>query len=128
MLMNAIPILNEIYENLKEFYETGKKYTIFTNKIPLSDEDRKFLNDVLGEGQVKIKIESDFQPAEWKETKIYGVWVGIIYDKNKNPMAETIEITDFPELAKSQKEDIEDSIKELEEVLKKNTNQKTEST
>ncbi len=118
MLMNAVPILNEIYENLKEFYETGKKYTIFTNKIPLSDEDREFLNEVLGEGQVKIKIESDFQPAELKETKIFGVWIGIIYDKNGNPMAETIEITDFPDLAKSQKEDILDSIKILEKTLK----------
>ncbi len=117
MLMNAVPILNEIYENLKEFYKTGKKYTIFTNKIPLSDEDRKFLNEILGEGEVKITINSDFQPAEWKETKIYGVWIGIIYDKNKNPMAETIEITDFPEIAKSQKEDIKDSIVELEKIL-----------
>jgi hydrogenase-1 operon protein HyaF len=115
--MNAIPILNEIYENLKEFYKTGKKYTIFTNKIPLSEEDREFLNKFLGEGQVKIKIESDFQPAEWKETKIFGVWIGIIYDKNKNPMAETIEITDFPELAKSQKEDIKEGIKMLEALL-----------
>ncbi len=117
MLMNAVPILNEIYENLKEFYKTGKKYTIFTNKLPLSDEDREFLNEVLGEGEVKIKIESDFQPAEWKETKIYGVWIGIIYDKNKNPMAETIEITDFPDLAKSQREDISDSIQKLEKIL-----------
>ena len=119
MLMNAVPILNEIYENLKEFYKTGKKYTIFTNKIPLSDEDREFLNEILGEGDVKIEIKSDFQPAEWKETKIYGVWVGIIYDKNKNPVVETIEITDFPEIAKSQREDIKNSIKKLEEILNK---------
>jgi len=119
MLMNAVPILYEIYENLKEFLRTRKKYTIYTNKIPLTEEDRQFLNDVLGKGEIKIKIDSKLQPAEWRETRISGVWIGIIYDKNKNPVLETIEITDFPELAKSQKEDIEFSIKELEKVLPK---------
>ena len=119
MLMNAVPILYEIYENLKEFLKTGKRYTIYTNKIPLTEEDRQFLNEVLGEGDVKIKIDSKLQPAEWRETGISGVWIGIIYDKNKNPVLETIEITDFPELAKSQREDIEISVKELENVLSK---------
>ncbi len=119
MLMNAVPILYEIYENLKEFLKTGKRYTIYTNKIPLTEEDRQFLNEVLGEGNVKIKIDSKLQPAEWRETGISGVWIGIIYDNNKNPVLETIEITDFPELAKSQREDIEISVKELENVLSK---------
>ncbi len=117
MLMNAVPILYEIYENLKEFLKTGKRYTIYTNKIPLTEEDRQFLNKVLGEGDVKIKIDSKLQPAEWRETGISGVWIGIIYDKNKNPVLETIEITDFPELAKAQREDIEISMEKLKKVL-----------
>ncbi|NPA51996.1 MAG: hydrogenase expression/formation protein [Aquificae bacterium] len=118
MLMNAVPILNEIYENLKEFYKTGKRHTIFTNKIPLCEEDKKFLKEALGEGNIKIEIKSELHPAIWKETKINGVWIGIIYDKNQNPIVETIEITDFPQLAKSQREDILNSIKTLENTLK----------
>ncbi len=115
--MNAVPILTEILQALKDFYEKGEEHVIYINKIPITPEDREVILDVLGEGSVKIQYESKTQPAEWRETGIYGVWIGIIYDREKKPMLETIEITDFPRLAASQKEDIGEAIKILEERL-----------
>ncbi len=116
--MNAIPILNEILEALKEFYESGREHIIYINKLPITPQDREVILDVLGEGSVKISYSSKTQPAEWRETGIYGVWIGIIYDRDRKPVLETIEITDFPKLACAHKEDIKESIKVLEERLR----------
>ncbi len=118
MLMNAVPILTEILEALREFYEKGEEHVIYINKVPITPEDREVILDVLGEGQVKISYDSKTQPTEWRETGIYGVWIGVMYDRDRKPILETIEITDFPRLAASQREDIGESIKVLEERLK----------
>ncbi len=118
MLMNAVPILTEVLEALKEFYESGREHVIYVNKLPITPEDRELILDVLGRGAVKITYSSKSQPAEWRETGIYGVWIGVIYDRDNKPALETIEITDFPRLAAAQREDIKDSITLLEEKLK----------
>ncbi len=117
MLMNSIPILEEILQALKEFYNTGQEHVIYINKVPITPEDRELILDILGEGQVKITYAPKTQPTEWRETAIYGVWIGVIYNRDRKPILETIEITDFPRLARSQREDIAESIKTLEERL-----------
>ena len=118
MLMNAVPILTEVLEALKEFLEKGEEHIIYINKVPITPEDREAILDTLGEGHVKIYYDSKTQPAEWRETGIYGVWIGIIYDREKKPVLETIEITDFPRLAAAQREDMEESVRVLEDRLK----------
>ncbi|QWK20305.1 MAG: hydrogenase expression/formation protein [Hydrogenobacter thermophilus] len=118
MLMNAPAILNEILQALKDLYQKGEEHIIYINKIPLTEEDRLAILDVLGEGQVKIRLESKTQPAEWRETGVYGVWIGVFFDRDNKPILETIEITTFPRMASSQREDIEESIRLLEERLK----------
>ena len=116
--MNAVPILQEVLHALKEFLETGKEHVIYVNKMPITPEDREAILDVLGRGQVRITYSSKTQPAEWWETGIYGVWVGIFYNRDKKPVLETIEITDFPRLAAAQREDIEESLRVLEERIR----------
>ncbi len=116
--MNAVPILQEVLHALKEFLETGKEHVIYVNKMPITPEDREAILDVLGRGQVRITYSSKTQPAEWWETGIYGVWVGVFYNRDKKPVLETIEITDFPRLAAAQREDIEESLRVLEERIR----------
>lgn len=118
MLMNAIPILKEILQALKDLYEKGEEHIIYINKLPITPEDRELLLDVLREGQVKITYFSKTQPAEWKETGIYGVWIGVIKNRDNKPVLETIEITFFPKLASAQREDVAESIEYLEEKIK----------
>jgi hypothetical protein len=118
MLMNAPAILNEILQALRDLYEKSQEHIIYINKLPLTEEDRIAILDTLGEGQVSIKLNSKTQPAEWKETGIYGVWIGVFFDRDNKPILETIEITTFPRLASSQGEDIRESIKLLEDRLK----------
>ncbi|NPA32878.1 MAG: hydrogenase expression/formation protein [Aquificae bacterium] len=115
--MNALPILREILIALKELYEKGEEHIIYINKLPLTQKDRELILDVLGRGQVRIYYSSKTQPAEWWETGIYGVWVGVIKDRDGKPILETVEITYFPKLASAQREDIRESIKYLERRL-----------
>lgn len=115
MLMNAPAILMELIQALKDLYEKGEEHIIYINKLPLSEEDREVLLDILGEGQVKISLSSKVQPVEWRETGISGIWIGVFYDRENKPILETIEVCYFPKLAQAQKEDVEEAIKTLKE-------------
>jgi hypothetical protein len=118
MLMNAPAILYEILQALKDFYNKGERHNIYINKLPLTEEDKHVILDVLRDGQVKIFLKSASQKVEWRETGISGVWIGVFFDRDEKPILETIEITDFPMLAMSQREDIEEAIKTLEDRIK----------
>ncbi len=120
--MNGPAILKEILQALKDLYEKGETHVIYINKIPITPEDRELILDVLGEGKVRITYKSETQPAEWRETGIYGVWIGVFYGRDGKPILETIEITDFPRLAAAQREDIGESVKVLEERLRSISN------
>ncbi len=114
-VMNAPAILKELLQALKDLYEKGETHIIYINKLPMTEQDRELLLDTLGKGNVRIHIDSHTQPVEYWETGVYGIWVGVIYDRERKPTLETVEVTFFPELAKSQREDIEESIRVLEE-------------
>jgi len=116
--MNAPAILYEILQALKDFYNKGERHIIYINKLPLTEEDKHVILDVLRDGQVKIFLKSASQKVEWRETGISGVWIGVFFDRDEKPILETIEITDFPMLAMSQREDIEEAIKTLEDRIK----------
>lgn len=118
MLMNAPAILVEILQALKDLYQRGQEHTIYINRLPLTEEDRLVLLDVLGDGQVRISLKSGSQKVEWRETGISGVWIGVFYDRDEKPLLETIEICYFPGLAKVQVEDLQEAIVKLEERLK----------
>jgi hypothetical protein len=118
MLMNAPAILYEILQALKDFYNKGERHIIYINKLPLTEEDKHVILDVLRDGQVKIFLKSASQKVEWRETGISGVWIGVFFDRDEKPILETIEITDFPMLAMTQREDIEEAIKTLEDRIK----------
>ncbi|MCI4454541.1 MAG: hydrogenase expression/formation protein [Thermodesulfobacterium sp.] len=118
MLMNAPAILYEILQALKDFYNKGERHIIYINKLPLTEEDKRVILDVLRDGQVKIFLKSASQKVEWRETGISGVWIGVFFNRDEKPILETIEITDFPMLAMSQREDIEEAIKILEDRIK----------
>lgn len=115
--MNVSPkakaILYEIDGALQRFINTGETWSIFINKMSLAPEERQEIRDFLGQGSIKITLSDSAEPAEWMESSISGIWYGVFYDKNNNPILETIEIGKFPEVASSQVEDINRGLKTL---------------
>ena len=118
MLMNAVPILYEITKALEDFIKTGENHIIYTNKIPFSEEDKEFLLDVLGEGSIKIEYKTKREYITFKETSLIGVWLGVVHDVDKKPILEILEINSFPFMLQAPKEDMEDSIRRLKDILK----------
>ncbi len=117
-IMNAPYILKEIMLALRDLCREGKEHIIYINKLPLTEQDRELLLDLLGKGSVRVHINSKTQPMEYWETSVSGVWVGIIYDRDSKPTLEIIEVSYFPSLAKTYKEDIEESLKIFEERIR----------
>ncbi|WP_461871706.1 hydrogenase expression/formation protein [Hydrogenobaculum sp.] len=118
MLMNAVPILYEITKALEDFIKTGENHIIYTNKIPLSEEDKEFLLSVLGEGSIKIEYKTKREYITFKETSLIGVWLGVVHDVEKKPILEILEINSFPFMLQAPKEDMEDSVRRLKDILK----------
>lgn len=110
-------VLFEISEALQRFTDSGQGWTIFSNKMSLSPEERQVIRDFLGQGSIKIKLTDSDEPAEWLESGIAGVWYGVFYDQTNNPILETIEIGKFPQVASAQIEDVEGSMKLFKQRL-----------
>lgn len=103
-------VLVEISEALQRFIAKGETWSIFTNKMSLSPEERQEIRDFLGLGSVTIKLSGSDEPAEWKESGIAGVWYGVFYDQSNNPILETIEIGAFPQVPAAQIEDVKGNL------------------
>jgi hydrogenase-1 operon protein HyaF len=99
-------VLEEINQALMNFIHSGQEWTIFSDKMALSPEERQMIHDFLGQGSVKIELKDTAEPAEWLESGISGVWFGVFYDQNHKPVLETIEICAFPQVAAAHREDI----------------------
>lgn len=118
---SAQAVLFEINEALQRFVENGQIWSIFTNKMSLTPEDRQGIRDFLGQGSVTISLTDSAEPAEWMESGTPGVWYGVFYDQTHNPILETIEIGKFPQVPSAQNEDIGIGIEMLKERLIKKT-------
>jgi hypothetical protein len=115
-LMNAIPVLNEIRYAMKALREHGETRTINLMNFPLTNDDSAFLDEVLGRGAISIHYDGP-EHTFWQEAKVAGVWWGEYRNANNRVTLRTIEVTDFPALAKSQSDDIADGIGRLDKVL-----------
>jgi len=109
--------LVEISAALERFAQTGETWSIFINKISLTDEERQGIRDFLGQGSIKINLTDSAEPAEWMESGIAGVWYGVFYDQKESPILETIEVGAFPNIASAQIEDVRVGIKQLKQQL-----------
>ena len=111
-------ILAELHAALVRYLQTGETYTIFINKMGLSQQEREALHEHLGQGNVRIKLENTDEPAEWLESSISGIWLGVFYDHQGNPVLETVEVGAFPPVAGAQQEDMQQGTTQLGALLK----------
>lgn len=110
-------ILAEIQSALENLAKSGETHTLFINKMGLNQQDREAIHEYLGQGSVRIKLENTDEPAEWLESGVCGVWLGVFLDHNDRPLLETIEITRFPSIAAAQIEDIQSGAAQLRKCI-----------
>ena len=98
-------LLAEIATLLEEFARDGTRGSIDLNSLPFAPGEYEQLRQLLGQGEVSAHIEA-VGPSEIIETRYPGVWWVTHYNVEGDIVADTLEITDIPEIIKSQSADI----------------------
>ena len=113
---NVLPILHEILHALQRLVDRGKNTTIDLQSIPFGPGDEEELLSSLGQGEVRVSLDSLGISEIW-ESRYQGVWIV----EHKNAADERItlqvEVTRIPEILKSQTMDIAASISRLDDQL-----------
>lgn len=113
---NVKPILHEIRHALAKLNGSGETSIIDLRSIPLAPGEETTIIDTLGCGEVHAKLNA-LGPSEIYETRFAGVWLITHYNQENNIISRFIEITRFPDILKSQHEDIALSLHQLESEL-----------
>lgn len=115
--IQAQATLNELFNALQVFSETGKTALFFLHNMPLTQEDRQIIRDTLGRGSISIKLEDTVEPVEWQESGITGIWFGVYYSNTGKPNVETYEICSYPQLVTAQPYDVKAALEKLNRLL-----------
>ena len=105
----AKAILLELQGMLYELVHTGKSTSIDIRSLPITPGDFEYLKSLLGEGEVTATINA-LGPTKIIETEIPGVWWITHYNADEMVLAESIEVTELPELLKTQQQDLQQAI------------------
>lgn len=113
---NVQPLLHEIKHALIQFSKIEQPSIIDLRSIPLAPGEEDRLLEVLGRGEVQATLNA-LGSSEVIETRYPGVWLVTHYNEEEAVIGRFIEITDMPEILKSQSQDITQSYQELCEFL-----------
>ena len=113
---NVKPILHEIRHGLRKLLETGESSIIDLRSIPLAPGEEETIIDTLGCGEVHAKLNA-LGPSEIYETRFAGVWLITHFNEESSIISRFIEITAFPDILKSQSDDMTFALDLLENEL-----------
>ena len=113
---NVRPILHEIRHALEKLSISGETSIIDLRCIPLAPGEEETIIDTLGHGEVHARLDV-LGPSEIYETQFSGVWLVTHYNEADSMVSRFIEVTDIPDILKSQREDMIHALKELETKL-----------
>ena len=109
LFVHAIALLHEIAAKLERLAESGESSTLDVRRLPMSTEEREALRSCLGTGEVEAKV-SAMGPTTVRDTAVPGVWWVTHYNGQDAVIAELIEITEIPEILRSDPEDVRSAL------------------
>jgi hydrogenase-1 operon protein HyaF len=116
MTGNVLPLLNEVRHALKRLLENSESTTIDLRGIPMAPGEEEYIMAQLGHGEVRAVI-SAMGPSEVLETRYPGVWLVTHYNVDEEIVGRFIEVTDMPEILKSQQEDMSAALAHLDALF-----------
>ena len=102
---NVKPLLHEIRHALKNLLSTGETSIIDLRSIPLAPGEEETIINTLGHGEVHARLDA-LGPSEIYETSYAGVWLVTHYNDSDSIIGRFIEVTELPDILKSQREDV----------------------
>ncbi len=109
-------VLSELIEQLQALHESGQQHVIDLNSLPMSDSDKRELENRLAKGEVSIVL-STLGNSQIFETAFSGIWWVKHYDPDEKLIAEFIEVTYIPEIIKSHPDDIKQAVFALKKII-----------
>ncbi len=109
-------ILYELTGMLETLLESGHGNAIDLRGLPLAPGEYEQLRATLGEGEVSAEVNA-LGPTRIRETAIRGVWWVTHYNTHEQVLAEFLEVTEIPQLLKTQRDDIREGLDLLNERL-----------
>lgn len=109
-------LLAEIAAGLQKLVQKGNASCIDINSLPFAPGEYEQLRAALGDGEVSARIEA-LGVSEIRETRYPGVWWVTHYNVEDDIIADMIEITDMPDILKSQPADVATGLVLLDEEL-----------
>jgi hydrogenase-1 operon protein HyaF len=113
---NVKPLLHEIRHALTALLQDGEQTVIDLRSIPLAPGEEQHLLDELGQGEVYARFNA-LGPTEIVETRYPGVWVVAHYNNADEVIGKFVEVCDIPDLLRSQQDDIQQGLEQLQAQL-----------
>ena len=108
----ARAILCEIESMLEQLLNRREEGVIDLKTMPISHDEYLHLQYVLGKGELSATIQQ-MGKSTVDETSIAGVWWITHYDDAGEVIADLMEVTPIPEILKSDRGDMQNSLEEL---------------
>ena len=99
-----------------DLLESGNTSIIDLRSIPLAPGEEETIINALGQGEVHARLDA-LGRSDIYETVYSGVWLVTHYNENETVVGRFIEVTELPDILKSQREDMSDALKELTQEL-----------
>jgi hydrogenase-1 operon protein HyaF len=115
-VMNAMPILSEIQDDVRCWRAGSLAHAINLTLLPLSEGDVRFLGETLGSGPVET-LSRGYGDCQITSTAYPGVWWVRYTNSMGTLILNTLEITDIPAVACAAQEDLDDSRQRFRELL-----------
>ena len=116
---NVKPILHEIRFALEKLLDSGESCIIDLRSIPLAPGEEQTIIETLGHGEIHARLDV-LGISEIYESKYAGVWLVTHYNEELSIVSRFIEVTEIPDLLKSQREDVVHALHGLTTALETN--------
>jgi hydrogenase-1 operon protein HyaF len=114
--LGARPIVEEVAYQVSVRSPSDAAHVINLSLLPMSPADAAHLGTVLAAGPVRI-LSRGYGNCRITSTVVRDTWWVQYVNGYGNPMVDSIEITDIPEVAVASAEDIEESARRIQEAL-----------
>jgi len=115
-LMNGPAVLAEITQRQVAYRPGGEGHAVNLSRLPLTPGDQLFLGERLGEGEVTIQVRG-YGETRITAATLPNVWRVRHYNASDQLLLDTVEVSDFPSVARATPEDLADSAARLSDLL-----------
>ena len=113
---NVQPLLHEIRHALLRVTDGEAGTVIDLRSLPLAPGEEEQIEAELGQGEIYAELYAE-GTTTIRETSYPGVWLVTHSNAAQDIVSKFIEVTDCPDLLKSQQDDIETGLERLDEHL-----------